>query len=204
VTGLVSQAQAAGAGSGLIPPGSTAFHLLLAVHIPAGLTGVVTGAVAALSPKRHGRHRQFGTVYYWALSVVFATAAALAVLGWPQDAYLLVLGTLSFALASLGRTARRHHHHHHHHHHQWQRRNRRWMGWVGPHITGMSTSYIVLLIAFYLDNGKNLPLWRDLPHLTYWLLPTTIGIPLVVRALRHYRSLAPRHRGSTTNHGMAH
>ncbi len=67
------------------------------------------------------------------------------------------------------------------------------MGRVGPHITGMSASYIVLLIAFYLDNGKNLPLWRDLPHLTYWLLPTAIGIPLAVRALIRYRSLAPRH-----------
>ena len=37
---------------GLIPPGSTTFHLLLTVHIAAGLTCVVTGAVAALSPKR--------------------------------------------------------------------------------------------------------------------------------------------------------
>ena len=183
MTDLASQA--AGAGGGLIPPGgSTVFHFLLAIHIPAGLTCVVTGALAALSPKRHGRHPRFGTVYYWALSVVFVTAAALAALRWPQDAYLLVLGTLSFGAASIGRTARRHHRH-------WQRWQR-WMGWVGPHITGMSISYILLLIAFYLDNGKNLPLWRDLPHLTYWLLPAAIGIPLVVRALLRYRSLAPR------------
>jgi hypothetical protein len=38
-----------------IPPGSTAFHLL-AVPIPAGLTCMVRGATAALSPKRPGRH----------------------------------------------------------------------------------------------------------------------------------------------------
>jgi hypothetical protein len=134
MTDLASQA--AGAGGGLIPPGgSTAFHLLLAVHIPAGLTGVVTGAVAALSPKRHGRHPRFGTIYYWTLSVLFVTAAALAALRWPEDAYLLVLGTLSFALASVGRTARRHHR-------QWQR-HPRWLGWLGPYIAGMSLSYIV-------------------------------------------------------------
>jgi hypothetical protein len=40
------------AGQGLIPPGSTTFHLLLGVHIAAALTCVVTGAAAALSPKR--------------------------------------------------------------------------------------------------------------------------------------------------------
>jgi hypothetical protein len=36
-----------------------------------------------------------------------ASAAWLAALRWPQDAYLLVLGTLSVAAATLGRTARR-------------------------------------------------------------------------------------------------
>ena len=68
----------------------------------------------------------------------------------------------------------------------------------------MSASYIVLLIAFYLDNGKNLPLWQDLPHLTYWLLPTAIGIPFVARALLRYRTLAPRHQDPSTNHRVAH
>jgi hypothetical protein len=47
----------------------------------------------------------------------------------------------------------------------------------------MGTSYILLLVAFYVDNGKNLPLWRDLPSLTYWLIPTILGIPLVVHAV---------------------
>jgi len=51
----------------------------------------------------------------------------------------------------------------------------------------MGLSYIVMLTAFYVDNGKSLPLWRDLPYLTYWLLPASIGIPLIVRALIRYR-----------------
>ena len=28
----------------------------------------------------------------------------------------------------------------------------------------MGASYILLLTAFYVDNGKNLPLWRELPE----------------------------------------
>jgi hypothetical protein len=56
----------------------------------------------------------------------------------------------------------------------------------------MGSSYVLLLIAFYVDNGKNLPLWRELPPVTYWLLPTMIGIPLIVHALvRHPLTTRP-------------
>jgi hypothetical protein len=41
-------------------------------------------------------------------------------------------------------------------------------------------SYILLLTAFYVDNGAHLPLWRELPTLVYWLLPAVIGIPLIM------------------------
>jgi hypothetical protein len=112
--------------------------------------------------------------------VVVASAAWLAALRWPQDAYLLVLGTLSFAAATLGRTARRR---------WWQWR--RWR-WIGLHLAGMSASYILLLTAFYVDNGKNLPVWQRLPHLAYWLVPSAVGLPLVARALARYRGLATR------------
>jgi hypothetical protein len=100
---LASQGQT----TGLIPPGSTSFQLLLAVHIAAALTCVATGAIAALSPKHPGRHPRLGTLYYRSLTVVVASAAWLAALRWPQDAYLLVLGTLAVAAATFGRAARR-------------------------------------------------------------------------------------------------
>jgi hypothetical protein len=112
--------------------------------------------------------------------VVVGSAAWLAALRWPQDAYLLVLGTLAVAAATLGRTARRR---------RW--RWRRWR-WIGLHLAGMSASYILLLTAFYVDNGKNLPVWQRLPHLAYWLLPSAAGLPLVARALARYRGLATR------------
>ena len=51
----------------------------------------------------------------------------------------------------------------------------------------MGLSYILMLTAFYVDNGKNLPVWRDLPYLAYWVLPGAVGIPLIVNALARQR-----------------
>jgi hypothetical protein len=34
---------------------------------------------------------------------------------------------------------------------------------LSVHVTAMGVSYIVLLTAFYVDNGPHLPLWRSLP-----------------------------------------
>ena len=31
---------------------------------------------------------------------------------------------------------------------------------------------------------KNLPLWKELPSVTYWLLPGGIGMPIIVRAVQ--------------------
>jgi hypothetical protein len=36
------------------------------------------------------------------------------------------------------------------------------------------------------DNGKNLPLWKELPEIAFWFLPSAIGVPLILNALfRH-------------------
>jgi hypothetical protein len=146
------------------------FLVVLAVHILAGITCVVAGIVAMLSRKRPGRHPRFGTAYYQSLVVVFTTGTVLAALRWAEDYHLFILGTLSFATATLGRTALR----------------KRWRGWIRLHICGMGLSYVLLLTAFYVDNGPNLPLWKELPPSAYWLLPSAIGLPLILRTLlRH-------------------
>jgi hypothetical protein len=106
-------------------------------------------------------------IYFWCLAGVFVTAAALAAVRWAEDYDLFILGALAFAAAYVGRMARR----------------QRWNNWIWLHIPGMGMSYVLLLTAFYVDNGKTLPLWRTLPSLTYWLAPAAIGIPLIVRAL---------------------
>ena len=150
-----------------VPSTDPAFLTTAAFHVLAGLVGVATGVIAMLSEKNPGRHPRFGTMYYWSLSAVFVSATALAVVRWAEDYHLFVLGTLSFGAAFLGRTARR----------------QRWRGWVRPHILCMGVSYILLLTAFYVDNGKSLPLWKELPSITYWLVPGAIGVPLIIRAL---------------------
>jgi len=72
---------------------------------------------------------------------------------------------------------------------------RRWPGWARLHIAGMGGSYVLLLTAFYVDNGRNLPLWRALPQIGFWLLPSAVGAPIIAWALlRHplVRSRSPK------------
>jgi hypothetical protein len=141
--------------------------VVLAVHIPLGLACVVVGAAAMLSEKRRGRHSRFGTIYFWCLSALFVSAAFLSIVRWAEDHHLLVLGSASFASALFGRTALR----------------RRWPRWIELHVAGMGLSYVFMLVAFYVDNGKQLPLWRDLPPIMYWLLPLAVGVPLIIATL---------------------
>src|SRR5690349_16514309 len=159
-----------------IPSTNPVFLTVVGIHILLGLACVITGAIAMLSPKRAGRHPRYGTVYFWCLAAVFVTSSTLAAARWAEDYHLFALGILSFAAACLGRQARR----------------QRWRFWVRLHIAGMGSSYVLLLIAFYVDNGKSLPLWRHLPALTYRLLPAIIGMPLIVHALlRHPLATRP-------------
>jgi hypothetical protein len=51
----------------------------------------------------------------------------------------------------------------------------------------MGGSCTVLLTAFYVDNGKNLPLWDRLPAAAYWLLPAIVAAPLISRSIHHHR-----------------
>jgi len=152
-----------------VPSTDPVFLAIVAMHIAVGLICVVVGAIGMLSPKRPGRHPLMGTIYYWCLSAVFVSSTALSVMRWAEDYRLFLLGVLSFAAASLGRTARR----------------RRWPEWVSIHIATMGLSYILLLTAFYVDNGRNLPLWRELPQWAFWVLPSAIGGPIIVFSLLH-------------------
>ena len=61
-----------------------------------------------------------------------------------------------------------------------------WRGSLPVHVTGMGVSYIFLLTAFYVDNGPHLPLWRSLPTLAYWLLPSLVGVPILAWVLSRH------------------
>jgi peptidoglycan/LPS O-acetylase OafA/YrhL len=144
-----------------IPSTDPTFLVIVGIHILLGL-------IAMLSPKRPGRHPRYGTIYFWCLAGVFLTATSLAAVRWAEDYHLFILGALSFGAAFLGRTARR----------------RRWRAWARLHIVFMGLSYVLLLTAFYVDNGKNLPPWKELPPIAYCLVPGAVGLPLIIRAAR--------------------
>ena len=153
-----------------LPSDAPLFLAFIAVHLTAGLIAVIAGAIAMLSRKQAGRHPLAGTVYYWALSVAFITMSVLAFARWSEDSHLFILGLLAFVAATIGRTARR----------------RLWSGWPRIHMAGMAASYVLMITAFYVDNGPNLPLWRELPSIAFWILPTLIGAPILINALfRH-------------------
>lgn len=158
-----------------VPDTRPVFLVFVAVHVLAGLVAVIAGVLAMVATKRPGRHPRAARTYLVALAVVAATAAVLAGLRWPEDVHLLALGVLTIALAAVGYRARR----------------RRRPGWRRPHIVGMGGSFVVLLTAFYVDNGPHLPVWDRLPPVALWLAPALIGAPLIIRAVRRHHG--PRH-----------
>ena len=159
--------------------GSTApaFLAFLALHVIAGLTAVLTGAIAALARKGSPRHIRAGRWFYRAITVLFATATVLSAMRWRQDYYLFILGAVAFTAATIG----------------YQHRRRHRPGDTG-HIAGMGIGYTAMLTAFYVDNGPHLPLWDRLPVLAFWLLPAAIATPLIARAViraRHATRVPP-------------
>src|SRR2546423_4496644 len=127
----------------------------LAVHVAAGLTAVVAGALAATARKRPGRHPRAGRVYLGALVIVVATATLLAAIRWREDAHLFAIAVVAAVLGGYGYRVRR----------------RRRPGWPVRHAVGMGGSYIALLTAFYVDNRPVLPVSDPPPPLSLWPLP---------------------------------
>jgi hypothetical protein len=125
-----------------------------------------------LAPKRPRLHRRAGTLYYWSLAGLCLTSATVAVMRWHDDAYLFGLGGLALGIATLGRLARR----------------KLWKDWLPLHAAGMGGSYTVVLTAFYMDNGKSLPVWKNFPPEAYWAIPLTAGSLLIARALWRRRA----------------
>jgi hypothetical protein len=142
----------------------------------AGIAAVASGAISAIARKGSPRHIRGGRWYYRAITVVFITATILAAMRWRQDYHLFILGAIAYAAATIGVQHRRRHR----------------PGDTG-HIAGMGAAYVVMLTAFYVDNGPHLPLSDRLPTLAFWLLPAAIGTPIIARAIiRARRARASR------------
>lgn len=161
----------------IIPANDPLFLSVLFVHVVAGYVCVVSGAVALLSDKRRGRHSAAGLIYCRAAAAVFVSMSLMAIMRWVESYHLSVIGAVSYSAAVVarrsivGRGAYR----------------------VRLHIAGMGTSFVLLLIGFYVGNARFLPVWRSLPPVTYWVIPALIGMPLVARAYwRHALARAER------------
>ena len=165
----------------VIPSTRSLFLVTVAVHVAAGIFCVLSGLIAMLSQKVRGKHTRAGVAYYRSLIVVCSTMTVLAIMRWPEDNVLWILGAGAFAGALLARRSITH--------------RTAWR--IRLHILGMGCSYTLLLVAFYVDNGKQLPVWKELPPILYWLLPVAIALPLIGQAVwRH--PLAQGERLSTT------
>ena len=150
-----------------VPSSGPLFIGIVVIHIFLGIICVGSGLVAMLSSKRRGSHTKFGNVYYISLLLIFITVLPLSIMRWPLNNHLLILGTMSFVSAYYGR-----------------RLARRPVGlWTRIHTILMGASYILLLTAFYVDNGKNLPVWNLLPQYSFWIIPSAIGIPILLYTL---------------------
>jgi hypothetical protein len=153
-----------------VPSVDPFFLAVVRFHILVGITCVVAGVAAMLSQKRRGGHSMFGTIYYWCLSVVVVSATGLSLVRWTENYHLFVLGALSLMAATIARKALR----------------QPWRNRLRVHLASMGLSYVLMLTAFYVDNGKNLPMWRELPQWAFWVLPVAVGAPIIIYImLRH-------------------
>jgi hypothetical protein len=153
-----------------VPSDAPAFLLALGAHVAAGLTAVISGAVAAFARKAGRVHPRAGLVYWWALTWIFISSIVMAVLRWPYDIHLVAIGSFAFVAGTGGALTR------------WLRRP----PGHAIHIVSMGVSYIAVLTGFYVDNGPHLPGWSLLPRWMSWVLPAVVGIPLIMRSLRRW------------------
>lgn len=150
-----------------IPSDAPLFLTLIALHVFAALVCVIAGVFAMLSKKQRGIHTKAGKIYFRFLWAVVITATVVAIVRWKHDYHLFLLGVASFVSAYIGRKAVL----------------QKWEKWSIIHISCMSLSYIFLLIAFYVDNGRFIPFWKTLDPVWYWLTPLIIGVPLIIWSL---------------------
>src|SRR5699024_98487 len=140
---------------------------LLSQILP-GLTGVVRGATAASTRNGGSTHVRFGRLYGWALVAIIATMAAMAGMRWQENWHLGPIGLVAGTALAIG----------------WLDRRRPTEGHDRVHLRALGRSHGALLTGFYVDNGPHLPRWQYLPDWSFWVLPSLVGLPIIVAAVR--------------------
>lgn len=150
-----------------VPSTNEVFLTFVVIHILVALVCLISGLVAMLREKGQQPHSRAGRVYFRAMLIVFFTIVILSIMRWPHNIHLLCIGTLALAAAWVGQRLVKS---------SAGRRTR-------VHTILMGMSYVLLLTGFYVDNGKNLPFWRQFPQWFFWIFPSVAGVPVIIVVL---------------------
>jgi hypothetical protein len=153
-----------------VPSTDKTFLAFIILHIVISLTAVISGFIAMLAEKGSPRHTRNGSVYFWSISSSFITVVILSFMRWPHNIHLLTIGVLTFTLTFAGRRLAK----------------EKSKKWTRLHTICMGMSYVLLLTGFYVDNGKNLPFWKMFPVWFFYVFPSMIGIPVILRVLKRH------------------
>jgi hypothetical protein len=153
-----------------LPSNDPAFVTIIVIHVLLSMSAVATGLVAMFKNKSSAGHRRYGSLYFRGICLSFVTVIILAVMRWPHNNHLLVIGSMTVALTFAGRKFAL----------------RKKGEWITRHAICMGGSYILLLTGFYVDNGKHLPFWNQFPHWFLWVFPTLIGVPIIMWVLKRH------------------
>lgn len=73
---------------------ATILTYVLSLHVASGFVALATGAAALVAAKGRPVHRKAGRIYFWAMTLVFVTALALA--GFRFNRFLFMISFLSY------------------------------------------------------------------------------------------------------------
>ncbi len=137
-------------------------EVFLALHIVSGTAALTLGAIALLASARRRTARDpLLIAYLWAVFATGLTATVLALLDWSRLWWIVPLALVSYILALSGYVALR----------------RGGPKWVAAH--GLCGSYIALVTALLVVSAGDVSTTAEI---FAWILPTTVGVPLIVRA----------------------
>jgi hypothetical protein len=139
--------------------------MLLAVHVVAGVVGLLLGAFVIAVSRQQPLLDRRSVAYHWLVLVVAVSAVGLVALDWPDLWWLAPLAAFAYALALLGYLAPR----------------RRFRAWQAAYAHGQGGSYIAMVTAFVVValtvDGPVDGAAAALP----WALPTIVGTSLIER-----------------------
>ncbi len=144
-------------------PQLTPEYALRFLHIAAGALGLLLGPIVMWAPKRPGLHPRLGDLYFFAVTVVCATALLLAGLRWAQFGFFFPIALGTYAIALPGYLAAK----------------KRWRGWIVFHVVGQLSSYVAITSSFIVNNFQKITGVSGIPFAVRALVPMFIGTCLV-------------------------